>query len=78
MGKTIFTVLGAMVELERNLIKERIHIGLGRARKQGQQLGRPKRLFDREKAWTMLQNMSAREVARELGVSRGVIERLQS
>jgi DNA invertase Pin-like site-specific DNA recombinase len=78
MGKMIFTVLGAVAELERNLIKERIHIGLGRARKQGKQLGRPKRLFDREKAWTMLQNMSAREVARQLGVSRGVIERLQS
>jgi hypothetical protein len=69
LGKMIFTVLGAVAELERNLIKERIHMGLGRARKQGKQLGRPKRLFDREKAWTMLQNMSAREVARQLGVS---------
>jgi DNA invertase Pin-like site-specific DNA recombinase len=47
-----------------------------RARKQGKQLGRPKRIFDRDKARTMLQTMSAREVARQLGVSRGVIERV--
>src|SRR5215813_13696597 len=75
MGKMIFTVLGAVAELERNLIKERVHMGISRARKQGKRLGRPKRVFDREKARTMLQSMSVREVARQLGVSRGVIER---
>src|SRR5215510_9783949 len=75
MGKMIFTVLGAVAELERNLIKERVHMGISRARKQGKRLGRPKRIFDREKARTMLKYMSAREVARQLGVSRGVLER---
>jgi DNA invertase Pin-like site-specific DNA recombinase len=75
MGKMIFTVLGAVAELEKNLIVERVHMGLQRARKQGKQLGRPKRIFDRERARTMLQTMSAREVARQLGVSRGVVER---
>src|SRR5215813_10715907 len=75
MGKMIFTVLGAVAELERNLIKERVQMGISRARKQGKQLGRPKRVFDKEKASSMLQVMSAREVARRLGVSRGVIER---
>jgi DNA invertase Pin-like site-specific DNA recombinase len=75
MGKMIFTVLGAVAELERNLIKERVQMGISRARKQGKQLGRPKRIFDREKAGTMLQTMSVREVARQLGVSRGVVER---
>ena len=33
-------------------------------------MGRPKRVFDREKARTMLLSMSVREVARQLGVSR--------
>jgi DNA invertase Pin-like site-specific DNA recombinase len=66
MGKMIFTVLGAVAELERNLIKERVHMGISRARKQGKQLGRPKRIFDREKARTMLKYMSAREVASNL------------
>src|SRR5262245_31735908 len=78
MGKMIFTVLGAVAELERNLIKERVHMGISRARKQGKRLGRPKRVFDREKAEAMLQSMSVREVARQLGVSRGVVERAQS
>jgi DNA invertase Pin-like site-specific DNA recombinase len=78
MGKMIFTVLGAVAELERNLIKERVHMGISRARKQGKRLGRPKRIFDRERARTMLGTMSVREVARQLGVSRGVVERTLS
>lgn len=75
MGKIIFTVLGAVAELERNLIKERVHMGISRARKEGKQLGRPKRIFDREKARRLVQTMSVREAARQLGVSRGVVER---
>src|SRR5215831_3193598 len=78
MGKMIFTVLGAVAELERNLIKERVHMGISRARKQGKQLGRPKRIFDREKAITLAQTMSMRQTAQQLGVSRGVVERALS
>jgi DNA invertase Pin-like site-specific DNA recombinase len=75
MGKMIFTVLGAVAELERNLIKERVQMGISRARKQGKQLGRPARIFDKEKARLMAQSMSTREVSRKLGVSRGVVQR---
>jgi DNA invertase Pin-like site-specific DNA recombinase len=78
MGKMIFTVLGAVAELERNLIKKRVQMGIRRARKRGKQLGRPKRIFDREKARSLLQTMSVREAARQLGVSRGVVERALS
>lgn len=68
--------LGAVAELERNLIKERVHMGISRARKQGKSLGRPKRIFDRERARALAASgMSARQMAKELGVSRGVIER---
>src|SRR5438552_15539827 len=42
LGKMIFTVLGAVAELERNLIKERVQMGIHRARKQGKKLGRPR------------------------------------
>jgi putative DNA-invertase from lambdoid prophage Rac len=68
-------VLGAVAELERNLIKERVQMGISRARKQGKQLGRPKRIFEHEKVRVMLQHMSIREESRQLGVSRGVVER---
>src|SRR5262252_11060357 len=49
MGRMVFTVLGAVAELERSLIVERVHAGLSRARKQGKTLGRPKVIIDREK-----------------------------
>ena len=40
-GKMVFTVLGAVAELERSLIAERIRMGLQNARKKGRRLGRP-------------------------------------
>ena len=40
MGKMVFTVIGAVAELERALIRERVVMGLNRARKQGKCLGR--------------------------------------
>jgi len=75
MGKMIFTILAAVAELERNLIRERVAMGIHRARKQGKQLGRPRAVFDREKARTMAKTMPIREIARQLGVSRSVIAR---
>ena len=41
-GKLIFQIFGAIAEFERELIKERVNLGLARAKKQGKQLGRPK------------------------------------
>ena len=41
-GKLIFHIFGAIAEFERELIKERINLGLDRARKQGKHIGRPK------------------------------------
>jgi DNA invertase Pin-like site-specific DNA recombinase len=42
-GKMIFTVLGAVAELERSLIIERVRSGLRNARAKGKTLGKPKR-----------------------------------
>src|SRR3984885_524825 len=41
-GKMIFTVLGAVAELERSLIVERVRAGLRHAKAKGKRLGRPK------------------------------------
>ena len=41
MGKMVFTVLGAVAELERSLIVERVKAGLRNARAKGKRLGRP-------------------------------------
>src|SRR6516162_6252488 len=51
MGKAMFTIIGAMAELERNVIRERILAGLEHARvkgtKSGAAIGRPHVVFDR-------------------------------
>lgn len=40
-GKMVFTILGAVAELERSLIAERVRMGLQAARRKGRRLGRP-------------------------------------
>src|SRR5215468_3530445 len=41
-GRMVFTVLGAVAELERSLIAERVRAGLRNARAKGKHLGRPR------------------------------------
>jgi DNA invertase Pin-like site-specific DNA recombinase len=45
-GKMVFTVLGAVAELERSLIVERVRAGLRNARAKGKRLGRPRVAVD--------------------------------
>lgn len=40
-GKMVFTVLGAVAELERSLIVERVRAGMRNARTKGRRIGRP-------------------------------------
>src|SRR5262249_42198015 len=40
MGRAMFTIVAAIAELERELIRERVQAGLSRARRQGKRLGR--------------------------------------
>ena len=41
MGKFFFVILSGFAEMERELIRERIKLGLERRKKQGKKLGRP-------------------------------------
>ena len=76
MGKMIFTVLGAVAELERNLIKERVHMGISRARKQGKALGRPRVQVDPlQVAGLRSRGLSWNQIAETLCVGRGTAER---
>src|ERR1700674_1887728 len=45
-GKMVFTVLGAVAELERSLIVERVKAGLRNAKAKGKRLGRPRVAVD--------------------------------
>lgn len=42
MGKAMFTIIGAMSELESSLISERVKAGMTAAKSRGKRLGRPK------------------------------------
>ncbi len=75
-GKMVFTVLGAVAELERSLIAERVRAGLRNARAKGKRLGRPPLVLDRAQiARLRAQGRSIREIAAELGCSTGVVHK---
>jgi DNA invertase Pin-like site-specific DNA recombinase len=77
MGKMVFTIIGAVAELERSLIRERIMMGLERARRQGKKLGRPQTLVDREKVATLqAKGLSLRQIAATLDVSKDKISKV--
>jgi DNA invertase Pin-like site-specific DNA recombinase len=67
-GKMVFTVLGAVAELERSLIVERVKAGLRNARAKGKTLGRPRVFVDRRKIATLrTQGLGWKKIARALG-----------
>jgi DNA invertase Pin-like site-specific DNA recombinase len=69
-GKMVFTVLGAVAELERSLIVERVRAGLRNARAKGKRLGRPtKQVNAGQIAALRAQGLSWRGVGAKLGVS---------
>jgi DNA invertase Pin-like site-specific DNA recombinase len=76
-GKMVFTVLGAVAELERSLIVERVKAGLRNAKAKGKKLGRPMVRVNREKiAALRSQGRSMRAIAGELGYSRTLVQRV--
>ncbi len=75
-GKMVFTVLGAVAELERSLIVERVRAGLRNARAKGKRLGRPRVVVDAARiACLRAQGHSIREIAEELGHSRSLVHK---
>ncbi|MGB8799433.1 MAG: recombinase family protein [Candidatus Acidiferrales bacterium] len=75
-GKMVFTVLGAVGELERSLIAERVRAGLRNARAKGKRLGRPRIIVDASHvAKLRAQGASWRTVCRETGLTRGTAQR---
>ena len=76
-GKMVFTVLGAVAELERSLIVERVKAGLRNAKPKGKRLGRPKVDVDSGRiAMLRSKGLGWRTVAKELGVGVGTLYRM--
>lgn len=73
-GKMVFTVLGAVAELERSLIAERVRAGLRNARAKGKTLGRPRVKVDAARIATLrASGLSWPKIAADLGVSVGTV-----
>jgi DNA invertase Pin-like site-specific DNA recombinase len=73
-GKMVFTVLGAVAELERSLIAERVRAGLRNAKAKGKRLGRPRVVVDTARIASLrASGASWPHIARELGVSVGTV-----
>lgn len=75
-GRMVFTVLGAVAELERSLIAERVRAGLRNARVKGVKLGRPVMTLDRARILSLrAEGLSLREIAMELGCSHALVHK---
>ncbi len=76
MANLLLSVMGAIAEFERELIKERQREGIALAKKRGAYRGR-KRTLTAAQAIALLQRISAGEsktkLAKELGVSRNTV-----
>ena len=78
MGKAMFTIIGAMAELERSVIRERVQAGLDYARKNGTKsgraIGRPRRIYDRSKVTRLREaGLSIPKIAADMGLSVGTV-----
>jgi DNA invertase Pin-like site-specific DNA recombinase len=71
----LLTILAAVAELEREMIRERVMAGLKNAKAKGVQLGRRRVVFDRGRAAEMKKRgMSVRQIARKLGISKSTAQ----
>jgi DNA invertase Pin-like site-specific DNA recombinase len=85
MGKLLFQITGAFAEFERHMIKQRVAIGIRRAReegtKSGKPFGRPKLDGKKEAAVRKalaLGNKGILKIAAELGVGSGTVQRIKA
>jgi DNA invertase Pin-like site-specific DNA recombinase len=77
MGRMVFTVIAAVAELERSIIRERVVMGLDRAKRQGKRLGRPKTFVSESKIQQLASDgLSLRQIAEHMGVSHTKVARL--
>jgi DNA invertase Pin-like site-specific DNA recombinase len=81
-GRLVFTVLAAVAEMERELVRERVKAGIEQARARGQRLGRPPRAQSVEShpLWPVVLaglaagHLNRAEAARKLKVRRSTLD----
>src|SRR6266478_163652 len=74
LGQALFTIVSAVAQLERDLIRERVSAGIRNARANGKKLGRPKTTVDGDRILELkAQGHSLRKIASELKIGYGTV-----
>jgi DNA invertase Pin-like site-specific DNA recombinase len=74
LGQALFTIVSAVAQLERDLIRERVSAGIRNAQANGKKLGRPMRAVDRDRILQMrAEGQSLQQIAENLGVGYGTV-----
>jgi len=77
LGRAMVVIVGAIAELERSLIVERVKAGMRRAKLEGRRIGRTPLNINREQVVRDRHSgLSLQQVARKHGISRASVCRL--
>jgi len=77
LGRAIVVIIGAIAELERNLIIERVRAGMRRARLEGQHIGRNPLVLDNAAIQRdRCQGQSIRQIAKGHRISTATVQRV--
>ncbi len=81
MGRAMFTIIGAMAELESSLISERVTAGMKAAEARGRHLGRPgtpQRVVSEIEALAMSTDLSVRAIQKKIAgrASRSIVSEI--
>lgn len=75
-GPAIIAIMATLAEMEREAIRTRTLAGLARARQEGKQLGRPRRIVSLTRIHTLrVAGYTHEQIARKLQISRATLNR---
>lgn len=76
-SRLLMTILAAVAEFERAMIRERVKAGMKEAKKRGIHCGRRQQVRDRDKVLQLhLQGKSQRQIVESLSLSKGTVYRI--
>lgn len=73
IGKAMFSIIAALATLERDLVSQRVKMGMLNAKAKGKQIGRPQSLPDDLIASMRARGLSYREISKMLKIGQGSI-----